>query len=213
MSVSTEVGLCELALSKIGYAGSNKLTGSTVAGNSDTDLGRTLNLHYDNTLKELVSEYNWSYFTTKVALVIATNEVAGHTYTYDHPYGVNYGFIHAISDEFNNPIVDKSCAVDFEIYYDDTAIGSRVIGTSLADAYFWSINLPVTIANWPISFVNCFTWRLAAILAIALKADPRLAEYAQEQYTKTLMTALALCGNQHGTRPAYVPQTISAIIS
>lgn len=193
------VEVCNLALSRIGRGASRPL----VSINDESEAARACKRVFAPLLRSLLREYSWPFAMRTVALAPSSSAVPGWTYVYAMPTDALN--ILAITGGDCDPWLDPA-------RYDRR--GFRLIGTLIAchesPAYAWYTADVTDPVDGDALFADALAWRLAAELALALKAEPNLHQVAMQNWQMALSKALAAVGNEGRDDTPFEADTIRA---
>lgn len=190
-----QVELCNLALSRVGHGASKPLQSLSESGEAANACLRV----FQPALDALMREYAWPFARRAVALSLSTETIEGWEYAYAYPD--NCAYLAAVgpsgSDATRLPAKGQRYAFGLMA----AASGeSLLVASNLSEAMGW---YTVKITNPDFGdalFQDALAWRVAGELALALKADPQMAQGAGQQYTLALSKALAAVGNESGVQ-------------
>lgn len=197
------VELCNLALGRIGEGASRPITALT----ESTDSARACNRVFAPALQSMLREYRWPFAQSSVALATVAQEVPGWEYVYAYPNGVLT--LHGLAEEDVDPGRQPVWRHPFRVLA-ATSGESLVIATDLEDA--WAhYTLDITNPHFGDAlFQDALAWRIAKEVALGLKADPRMAQLAAQQYVDALSLAMAAAYNERGADAPADPEDVRA---
>lgn len=191
------VEVCNLALARIGHGSSQPL----VSIDDASEPARACKRVFPSLLKLMLREAPWPFAVKAVELQPSSTVVPGWSHVYAKP-----------TDALNilavaGPDVDPTRG---DARYHTR--GFRLIGSVLAcheaPAWAWYVADVTDTHGADASFTDALAWRLAAELALTLKADPDLQRVAMEQAQMALSRALAAMGNEGRDDTPYEAETI-----
>lgn len=215
--MASEVGICNMALSRIGQSRTISQLGNA------NEAERACALWYEQCRDEVLEDFPWSFAGTFVELAEVDVPIPGWTYVYRYPTdcmqarqvvtseGVRYGM--ALSANDATPIFPDDVysvfqtKIPFVVMNDPVTVGTRLIATDLQDAYLLYTHRITDPNQYPAQFITALSWRLAMELALILKADARLAENARLAYEA--MKSRAQAGNLNEGTPDRAPDSPS----
>lgn len=197
------VEVCNLALGRIGGGASRPITSLT----ESTEAARACNRVFASALQSMLREYRWPFAQASVALAVAAQTVPGWEYVYAYPEGVLT--LHGLADEDVDPGRQPVWRHPFRVLA-ATSGESLVIATDLEDA--WAhYTLDITNPHFGDAlFQDALAWRVAKEVALGLKADPRMAQVASDQYELALSIARAAAYNERGADAPADPEDVRA---
>ncbi|MFD2232768.1 hypothetical protein [Phaeospirillum tilakii] len=185
MAVSP-VSLCNLALVRLG--------GTTIAAlNEGSKESILCDLLFESSRDATLRDHPWNFATLRRTLASTGNPVEPWAHAYAYP--VNCLF----AREIVNPRGRQAPPVPFEVAGDGS--GGRVIYTDLAPAVLLYTARVTDLAACDPLFLEAFSWKLAAELAMPLANNKALMDMAQGQYARLLTVARACDGNEGRTEP------------
>ena len=208
--MATDVGICNVGLSRIGID-------QYIEDLSDPrPAAVACSLHLPLCRQEMLQQHLWPFaMTTRALALVSGVTVPGWTYVYQYP--VDCLRVVQLTDEGGARVFrtaweqfdyDPISPIPYRVMGHPTEPESRIIVTDLELAYLWYVQ-DVTDPNrlTPL-FRNALSWRLAADLALALKADAGRAQYAREEYQRQESIAIAHAFNETGDSVPQ-PETIT----
>jgi hypothetical protein len=204
----TNIEACNLALGRIGHGASRPIQSIT----EDSESARACNRSFDNTLQVMLREYVWPWAQVVAPLSLissATQDLAGWEYLYQYPNDCAY--LRALGDaslDYTHAPYNATRA-QFRIVRAESGSG-RVIAAGYPDAWAWYTATITDLSQADDTFADAFAWRLASEVALGLKADARLAQWASQQYERSIQVAVALIGSEGGQGPKALPDSMSA---
>jgi len=192
-----QVELCNLALSRIGHGASKPVQSLDEGGESANACKRV----FPSAMASLLREYEWPFARRCAALALSAETVEGWEYAYAYPD--NCAFLLAVgpsgSDATRMPAKSMRCAFGLVAAADGESL---LVAANIPDALAW-YTVSVTNPHFGDAlFQDALAWRVAGELALALKADPKMAQNAGLQYELALSKALSAVGNEDGLRDA-----------
>lgn len=158
----TQVEIVNLALRHIAQA-------PIILMSDGSEQATVANDVYIPCLQECLRGNNWSFASAIDALVLSVNYTppSGFSFAYNYPTAAMA--VWKVSNSYSNPS-DKR-GYDFREVYDSTNT-QKIIITNCKDALVEYTYYVTTTALFDASFVNMFSYRLAAAMAMPLNADP-----------------------------------------
>lgn len=186
MAVSS-VALCNLALVRLG--------GATIAALDEGSKESILcGLLFDPSRDATLRDHPWNFATLRRSLADIGSGAPPWAHTYAYPANCLF------AREIVNPRGRQAPPVPFEVAGDGA--GGRVIHTDLAPAVLLYTARVTDLAACDPLFLEAFSWKLAAELAMPLANNKTLMEMAQSQYARLLTVARACDGNEGLAEPA-----------
>lgn len=179
-----QVDVCNLALSRIGHGASSAI----VSLEDASEAARCCKRVFASTMQAVLEEFNWSWAKGVVALSLSTETVPGYTYVYAYP--ADCLTIRGISADGYNPTRSPRYKAPFEVVASSNG-ESRLIATDLQNAVAFvtrDIKNPAFATNL---FCQALAWRLAKELALGLKANPQMAQSAEQEYLIAVSKAVS----------------------
>lgn len=197
------VEVCNLALGRIGEGASRPIVSLT----ESTDSARACNRVFAPALQALLREYRWPFAQSSVQLATVAQTVPGWDYVYAYPEGVLT--LHGLAGEDIDPGRQPVWRHPFRVLA-ATSGESLVIATDLEDA--WAhYTLDITNPHFGDAlFQDALAWRVAKEVALSLKADPRMAQLAAQQYADALSLAMVAAYNERGADALADPEDVRA---
>jgi hypothetical protein len=191
------VEVCNLALSRVGHGASHPIASIDEA----REEARACKRVFPSLLRMMLREHVWPFAMRAVELQPSSVTVPGWPYVYEMP-----------TDALNILAVTGPDTDPWGEHARYCTRGFRLIGDVLAcyesPAWAWytaDVSDPV---KGDALFKDALAWRLAAELAIALKADPNLHRMAMENWQLALSKALAAAGNEGRDDTPYEPESM-----
>ena len=191
MAITTSLGICNLALSNIGI--------SQISSLSDTDkVSVECNLRYEPARDAVLREHDWGFARVREDLVTTASlgtsiSIDGWDYVYQYPEKCLAA--RKIYNSAGSPVLE------FETRY-DSASDTRIIVSNEEDAQLEYTYQHTNVELYDPMFISALAWRLAAELALPLRAVPELQQLCFNSYRYTLGYAKALDGNEVGKNPS-----------
>lgn len=200
-----DVGICNLALGRVGQGASRPIQSIT----EDSEPARACHRVFEHMRDLLLRDYVWPFALRVQALSPVTDEVPGWERVYAMP--ANCRFIHAITDRATDPwrygTLDRSLTAPYLRIANGAGTG-MLIATRCDQAFAW-FNGPATdLAYADPSFSDALAWRIAAEIALGLKASVDIAQYASQQFTLAVAVASANVSNERGQTQPHTPDNI-----
>jgi len=188
-----EVEVCNLALSRIGQGASKPVQSLTEGGETANACYRV----FAPAMAAMLREAAWPFATRSALLASSAETVDGWEYVYAYPD--NCAFLLAVGDSDTDAtrLPARQQRQAFKLVA--AASGeSLLVATNTQDARAW-YTLHVTNPHFGDAlFQDALAWRVAGELALALKANPKMAENAGRQYELAISKALAAVANESG---------------
>lgn len=179
------VEVCNLALGYIGHGASAPVESLT----APDEASRACNRIFLPTLRLLLREFAWGFAQKSVALATPEGvEVPGWGYVYTYPKDCL--FLHGIGDGEVDPWSPSAqvSRVPYAVLAHPTAAG-RIIATDHESAV---AHYTAEVEQFDdVAFVEALAWRLAEKLALVLRAETSMAQYAREQARMAVIAAAA----------------------
>lgn len=188
--MASPVQLCNRALSRIGI---DQLIEDLT---DPTARARACLQHYDDCRLEMLQDFPWGFAQKVVQLAeVAGVTVPGWKYAYRYPSDCLRA--QQVTDEAGGRgatgnIFRDIWAYDlpgemltrlpFAVMADPLTDGARILVTDLEAAYLWYTADVVDVSQYPPLARSALSWKLAAELALVLRADARLQQNAIQQY-------------------------------
>lgn len=186
----THTDICNTALS---YIGQGMIT--TLDANNES--ARQCRLHYDNTRKLLLRQYEWSFARRHEKLTLLNANVNGYKYIYLYPEKCLKML--AILDHQNG--FDAFRQKEFEVFNIDNH--TKVIASNVMLAYIDYI-YDVTDCNiFDSLFLEAFTRKLASNLAVPLLGNEGVADRNYKMYQAALEEAKSLTAKERRSHITY----------
>lgn len=173
MSASA-IDICNLALTRLGHVSIQSLS-------EESEEARKCSVLYDRVRRTALRAHPWSFATTTVALAVLSGDEV--LYEWDYVYQAPADILRALY------IVDVNDKDNFKIPYELRT--DRVILTDEPDArlrYIKDISDPSLFDE---QFVEAFSYRLAADLAMPLTGKAEYANAMTNLYNLTVRAAMA----------------------
>lgn len=202
--MSSEITICNLALSHIRGGSINALTEASIQA-------QQCKLLYPILRDSALENAPWQFATRIVSLAeLADVEVFNFAYTYQYPSDclkikrliLNWETVNRTDSQFygnNLPIINTQAPVPYQIFNDD---GNRVIGANYAELRA-EYTVQVTDTNlFSIQFILALSHLLAAELAIPIvgvNEGRKLKSDSMQQYNAHIRAAVAAMMNEQYT--------------
>lgn len=185
------VEVCNLALGYIGQGASRPI--ESITGSDTSEAARACVRLFQPSLDQMLRAWRWGFAMKAASLAMPAGvEIPGYRYAYTYP--TDCLFLHGLCDESTDPTRDPSTLVPFKRF-------GLYIASDLPDAWaLYTVRLADTSTADPL-FNEALAWHLAEKLAIHLKADPRMAQYAGERARVALSIAQSAAANEAGHDP------------
>lgn len=191
------VEVCNLALARIGHGSSRPI----VSIDDQAEPARACKRVFAPLLRSMLREYAWPFALRTVALAPSSSAVPGWSHVYAMP-----------TDALNILAITAADADPWTAPARYDRRGFRLIGRLIAchesPAHAWYTADVADPVEADALFSDALAWRLAAELALALKAEPTLHRVAMEQAQMTLSRALAAVGNEGRDDMPYEAESI-----
>lgn len=200
--MSSEVSICNIALSHVGSYPIQSLSESTKEA-------RECKLHYYATRDAVLRAHNWGFAKKRLTLALLSDTYSGYDYAYSYPsdclvvreiYDESGAFTGTIYDEETDEYVATG-RVEYEISI-NSDLTQRVILTDKEDAeliYTARVTDPNLLDSL---FQDALALRLAATLAQPLKQKPGLTKDLIAQYQQLIGVAKAADANEKYKKPS-----------
>lgn len=178
-----DLDICNLALSHIGQGA---ITAEEYAGNLN-ESARHLNIIYDFSRDNLLRIKDWRFATVKEVLVASDDEVPNWTYIYDYPANCMH-----ISKIFYDVESQDPGSIEFETVYVPVAgvvAAHKVIAANYDDAYIEYVYKVTDPDLFDVSFINAFSYFLAAQIAKPLTNDDKMPKIMMDIYYSLISDA------------------------
>lgn len=192
--MATDLGICNRALSRIGI--------DEYLEDLDDPKPSAVSckLHLAPCRQELLQDIEWPFARKMEALALVSDTVPGWKYVYRYP--VDCLTVQKVALCETDPTVAYRILADTD---DD----HRLIATDLEKAYAlytYDVKDPNQMTA---NFRSALSWRIAAELALALRADAGRGQFAQNQYLRALEGAGAHSLNEQPALKSATPETVS----
>ena len=178
--------------------------------------------HYDHCREEVLQDFPWNFAQKVVALaVVADVTVPGWGYVYRYPSGALK--IHALTSEAGGRWMTTSLSYSggdtfaelpntlrypYRVMADPVTEGAKVIVSDLELAYCWYTDNAADTNQMTPLFRSALAWKMAAEIALGLRAETRLHTNAIQQYAWVVSQAQA---HSHGETAPDMGPTPEAI--
>lgn len=199
------VKACNLALSRIGFGAQRPI----VALTDDTEYAQCCDRVFQDTVRAVLSEHSWPWANKSVALALTSFDApSGWTYAYAMPNDA-ISIVHVEADGFVPDWISNNDSRNrWEIYANSSTDG-QIICTDLAEAWVFYQKEITELQFTSELFGQAVAWRLASELALGLKADAKLAQWAMQMYVPALDMAVAQAANQRGGKLRGTPESVA----
>lgn len=191
------VEVCNLALARIGHGSSQPL----VSIDDASEAARACKRVFPSLLRLMLREAPWPFAIKAVELQPVNTTVPGWQHVYAKP-----------TDALNILAITSADTDPWGVSARYVTRGFRLIGAVVAchesPAWAWYVADIADPVNADASFKDALAWRLAAELALTVKADPQLQRVAMEQAQMALSKALAAMGNEGRDDTAWEAESI-----
>lgn len=178
----TPVDLCNQALGRIGHSMPIQSLGLTDKSEAGLLCGRL----YAPTRRALLTECFWPFSLRCEPLALLPDKLPGFVHAYAYPADALH--VHAVLPASETVRRRPWKPAPF------TRVG-QMLGSDVPGAWAHYV-ADVEADKGGALFCDVLVWRLATELALALKADPRLAQFARDQAMLGLSRALAVASNE-----------------
>jgi hypothetical protein len=181
--VYSEVQICNLAMSHIGAYPISSLDESTKEARECKQL-------YPITRDMVLASARWSFAIKRKALGLLDETQDPWAYAYQYPAGC-LQFLGMANTTINSEIYQDYTPIPwepFEVDMNEANTGKRIL-TNREDAIGLYIMAVTNTSLFSMDFINALAYRLAADLAIPLKADIQLMQSLESKYYVALNTA------------------------
>lgn len=200
------IDACNLALGRIGHGATRPLQSLT----EGTEAANACLRVFEPTLLAMLREYVWPWAQVVAPLAAisdVTQELVGWPNLYIYPADCLY--LHTLGDSSLDYTQAPFASVRAQFRIVRAAgAGSRVIAATYSDAWAWYTARIEDVSVADETFADALAWRLASELAVGLKADPRLGQWAKQMHDASIQVAAALAGSEAGIGPTRLPDTI-----
>jgi hypothetical protein len=201
------VQVCNLALGRIGQGASRPIQSLS----EDSEPARACNRVFDHLMALLQRDYTWPFSITAQALALMPLAVPGWQYVYAYPS--NCKFLHALTDARTDPFQNSrlltDCTAAFKLFGRPDGEGI-MIASDQPDAWAW-FNAGIADPEFADdSFREALAWRIAADIALGLKASAPVAQYAAQQFEASIAVAASHVANERGRTERPLPANIAA---
>lgn len=188
------VQICNLALARIGVL---KPISSLSAASAES---QACNLFFEQTRDLALSLADWPWARKRATLAELDLVRSGWTYVYQLPNDclVPREVYSAVDDESRARNLRPKSAIPFQL---EQEAGAPVLVTDLQDAGLLYTARVTTPGTFPASFVDAFSWLLAADLVMPLSKKPELEAMCRQRWLLTASQALAVAGNAQQMDP------------
>lgn len=202
----SQISICNTALGRIGIS-------SLIEDIDDpnTQARQCKNL-YDNVRDQVLEDFPWDFAQTVVALA-QTSDVYELGYGYRYAVPADCLRAQVVTDAaggrwsggttgiWNYAIAfgPMSSRISFRIMANRDALPARMLLTDIPEAYLWYTMKVEDPNQFSALFASAFAWRLAAELALPLKADTTMASNAGQMYLAEVSRAEVLSLSQART--------------
>jgi len=186
-SLSTEEGIVNLALSRIGHKAI-----TTLATDSDVEAVAARKV-YPNARDRLIRAHTWNALTKRAQL---TDSGSDPTFGWDEGYTLPSDFmrivsVHATNDEHDQPPYKLEKQV-----LGTASSASDVVLINSSTCYLRYVYKETDPNLWPKDFQNAVAWAVAYDLALELPTDRGLFERAEKMAEKMLTYAKSVDGQE-----------------
>lgn len=186
----TQTDICNTALSYIGQ-------GMIASLDANNESARQCRLHYDNTRKLLLRQYEWSFARRHEPLAVLDADVNGYKYVYLYPEKCLKMI--AILDDHNR--FDAFRQKEYEVFNLDN--NTKVIASNVKLAYIDYIYDVTDCDIFDSLFTEAFTRKLASNLAVPLLGNESTADRQYKMYQAALEEAKSLTAKERKAKVEY----------
>ena len=192
--MSTDVQICNLALSLVGISSILALDSSSKASR---ECVRLYNIKRDSVLED----HKWSFATKNVTLSLSTESVIGWEYAYVYPTDcIKAREIYNGATQTNVIESGGIPRIPFEVRGTSNLDG-RLICTNEESAQLIYTGKVTNTALFSAKFIDALSAKIASLLAIPLRADKELAKELAAAYVALIATAEATDSNEGQEKP------------
>lgn len=199
------VEACNLALSRCGHGAQQAIQSLS----ENTEKAQVCARVFPSALRAVLAEFPWPFARVSVALAENTfDPPSGWAYSYAMPadamnvrYVESEGFIPdwlGLNDQRNG----------WEVMADPSADG-RILVSNVPDAWCYYTKAITELLYADELVADAVAWRVAGEIALGLKADAKLAQWAGQFYTQALDKAVAVAMNQRGGQIRQQAESVS----
>lgn len=179
--VNTDI--CNVALSYIGR-------GRIIAINEPTEIARQCDLHYDNTRKLVLRQYEWGFARHHEKLEVVDTEINGYKYIYMYPEKC----IRMLALLKDGKRFDAFRINDFEVFNLDNNI--KVIACDHENAFIDYIYDVTDCDIFDSLFIEAFSRKLAANIETAVAGNTALTNMQYQMYQAAIQEAKSLSAKE-----------------
>lgn len=206
----SQISICNTALGRIGIS---ELIEDIEDPNTRARACKNL---YDNVRDQVLEDFPWDFAQTVVALAQISDEYSlGYKYRYGLPAdcvraqvvtdasgGRWGGMMGSAIWNYGIAFGPQYPRIPFRIIADRDSLPARMILCDIPEAYLWYTMKAEDPNQYSALFASAFAWRLAAELALPLKADVSMATNAGQMYLAETSRAQVLSLTQGQTMPS-----------
>lgn len=184
--MTSVVGICNMALGNIG------ITQTIENIDDNNERARVCKLYYEATRDQVIRAMSPNFAQAFVALAVVTGDPPpGWAYQYRYPTDCLYA--HQITDVNGSRVLALSCtngtlnetvpqvpSIPYTVMSDQSGSG-RIIATDQEDAVLWYVRRVTDTNDFDPEFVMAMAWALAANIAIPMKVNANVAQFAATQ--------------------------------
>lgn len=184
--MTSVVGICNMALGNIG------ITQTIENIDDNNERARVCKLYYEATRDQVIRAMSPNFAQAFVALAVVTGDPPpGWAYQYRYPADCLYAL--QITDVNGSRILALSCtngamtetvpqvpSIPYTVMSDPSGSG-RIIATDQEDAVLWYVRRVTDPNSFDPEFVMALAWALAANIAIPMKVNANVAQFAATQ--------------------------------
>ena len=186
--MANQIQICNLALAHLGASSISSITEASREA-------QVCKLHYDLARDSVLREHPWNFATKRLALALLAVTPVGFDYAYAYP-----------TDCLFAREIWRSVSTDPLIVFEVQAKagGGRQIVTDAVGAVLEYTAQITDEAQFDASFVDAFSWRLAADIAVPLTKSLPISQAMLTVYANRLNSAAVRDGQEGRTDPEFV---------
>lgn len=190
---TADIELCNLALGRIGHGASRPV--QSISPPEASEESRACALVYPGALDLIIRKCRPHITRRCAALALSTETVEGWTYAYAYPDSCAFLEAVSIAGLDGTRLPARRYRATYRLIAADSG-ESLLIATNLSDAVAWyskKINNPGILDTL---VREALSWKIAVDLALVLKTDPKMAQFATDQFNQSLSAAMATMANE-----------------